>query len=130
MPDTTQMRRRLEDDEELAVGTVRVLRTGHRTGAPLVARIVELGRQILSRTAHAGAGGITGLRHEAVDHAVEDDAVIEILAAEFLDARHMVGCQILEQLDHHPAVLEFQVEGVFQIQVATRTGIGRAALHA
>ena len=38
----------------------------------------ELGLDVgLVRAAHAGAGRVAGLGHEAVDHAVEDDAIVE-----------------------------------------------------
>ena len=72
----------------------------------------ELGLEVgLVRTAHAGAAGVeilaaalaefhvAGLRHEAVDDAVEHDAVIGAFARQFLDARDMAGRQIGQQFD-------------------------------
>ena len=54
----------------------------------------EFGGQLLARTAGAGAGGIAALGHEALDHPVEDQTVIEALANQLLDALHMLGRQI------------------------------------
>ncbi len=55
------------------------------------------------RAARARAGGIARLRHEARDHAMEDDAVIEALTRQLLDARHMIGGDIgLERNDDRP----------------------------
>ena len=68
----------VEADEELAVGAVRIVRARHRGDAADVRLAAELGRQIgLVGAAHAGAGRVAALRHEAVDHAVEDDAVVK-----------------------------------------------------
>src|SRR6476659_883149 len=44
------------------------------------------------------AGGIAGLRHEAVDDAVEHDAVIEALTRELLDALDVVRREVGAQL--------------------------------
>ena len=51
----------------------------------------------------AGAGGIAALGHEARDHAVEDHAVVEAFARQFLDPRHVAGGQVGAQLDGHRA---------------------------
>ncbi len=51
--------------------------------------------------AHAGAGRIAALRHEAVDHAVEHHAVIEAFARQFLDAGDMARRLAGQQLDRH-----------------------------
>ena len=61
---------------------------------------------------------------------MEDDAVVESLARQFLDPGHVVRRQIREQLDDDPTVLELQMKGVFGIQPSARPGIRRAALHA
>ena len=74
----------------------------HRAGAAGVVHVGELGLEVrLVGAAHAGAGRVevlaaalaelhvAGLRHEAVDDAVEHDAVIGAFARQFLDAaRH------------------------------------------
>ena len=63
--------------------------------------LVELGLQLLAGAAGAGAVRAAGLRHEAVDDAVEDDAVVEALAHQFLDARDVAGREVGTHLDHH-----------------------------
>src|SRR5438552_1680655 len=64
----------VEADEELAVGAVRVLRARHRGGAAHMRLGIELGRQVrIARPAGAGAVRASGLRHEAVDDAMEHD---------------------------------------------------------
>ena len=55
---------------------------------------VELGLELLAGAAGAGAVRAAGLRHEAVDDAVEDDAVIEALAHQFLDAGDVAGREV------------------------------------
>ena len=69
----------------------------------------ELGRQVrLVGAAAAGAGRIAGLGHEARDHAMEDDAVVEALARQLLDPGDVLGREIGAQLDHDAAVVEVQ----------------------
>ena len=59
--------------------------------AALVAGVVEFGAQVvLLGTAHAAAGRIAALRHEAVDHAVEHHVIISALFGQGHDLRHMV----------------------------------------
>ena len=71
----------VEADEELAVGAVRVLRARHRAGAADVRLVAELGLEVGKlAAAHAGAGRVAALGHEAGDHAVEHDAVVEAFA--------------------------------------------------
>src|SRR3546814_11742270 len=66
-----------EADEELAVGAVRILRARHRTDAADMRFGAEFGGQVGKLAApHAGAGRIAALRHEAVDHAVENHVVV------------------------------------------------------
>ena len=74
------------------------------------------------RAASAGAGRIAGLRHEAVDHPVKDDAVIEMLARQFLDPCHMVRRQVGAQLDLDAAIFEVEIKRVFKIRGARRAG--------
>ena len=85
-------------DEKLAVRAVRVLRPRHRAHAANVREAVKFLRQIGQRTAaHAGAGRITALRHEAGDDAVENNAVVKAFAGELGDAfdvqRRQIGAQ-------------------------------------
>src|SRR5262249_334892 len=60
---------------------------------------VELGFQFLARAACAGAVRTAGLRHEALDHAMEYDAVVKPFAYQFLDARDMAGREIGSHFD-------------------------------
>jgi hypothetical protein len=88
----------VETDEELAVRTVGVLRARHRTHAADMRLAVELLRQVGQlAAAHAGAGRIAALRHEAGDDAVEHDPVVKALAGQLGDAldvqRRQVGAQ-------------------------------------
>src|SRR5262249_6212567 len=70
----------VEADEELAVGAVGVLRARHGAHAAHVRLGIELGGEVgIARAAGAGALGAAGLGHEAVDDAVEDNAVVETL---------------------------------------------------
>ena len=63
----------------------------------------------------AGAVRAAGLGHEALDHAVEGDAVIKALAGERLDALHMAGSEIGTQFDDDLALGGFEDECVFGI---------------
>ena len=62
--------------------------------------------------AHAGAGRVARLGHEAADHAMEHDAVVEMLRDQLLDLRHVVRREVGAQLDGDPAVLGVEVDGV------------------
>src|SRR5690606_38805363 len=76
----------LEADEELAVRAVRILRTRHRTDAANVRFAVEFcGKVGKLAAAHARSRRIAALRHEAGDHAVKDDAIVEAFARELAD---------------------------------------------
>src|SRR5438270_575461 len=68
--------RLLEADEELAVAGIRILRACHRYGAAHMLFLGELGLELLAGATRACALGTTGLRHEAVDHAVEREPVV------------------------------------------------------
>src|SRR5260221_2747022 len=110
--------RRREADEELAVGAVGVVGARHRDGAADVLLLAELGGQLLSRAAGAGALGIAGLCHEAVDDAVEDDAVIEATARQLLDPRDGLGREIGAQFDDDSPGGDVEVESVLEIGCA------------
>ena len=60
------------------------------------------------RSAGAGAGRVAALRHEAVDHAVKDDAVVKSVLGQRGDALDMAGGEIGTELDHHRAGVEFE----------------------
>jgi hypothetical protein len=53
-----------------------------------------------------------GLRHEAVDHAVECDAIVEAVAHEFLDARDVARCEIGTHRDFDRALGGFEQQRV------------------
>src|SRR5260370_15064208 len=82
---------------------------------------------MLAHAAGTGAGGIAGLRQEAIDYAMEDDAVVFAFARQLLDLRHMGGREVGAHLDDDAAVLEIDVERVFLVHghsltsAATRT---------
>src|SRR5690606_4762019 len=88
----------------------------------------EFGLEVrLFRAAHAGAARIevlaaglavlhvAGLRHEILDDAVEDDAVIGAFTRQFLDACDVARSQIRQKLDDHPALGGFHDDRVFRI---------------
>src|SRR6266404_3780545 len=81
----------VETDEELAVAGIRIRGTRHRSRAAHMGLIVELGLELLARAAGAGPLRTAGLRHEALDHAVEHDAIVKALAHQFLDPRDDAG---------------------------------------
>ena len=89
-----------------ALFTVEDLKTlAGRTDGPAHERLlVELGHQVaLARAAGAGAGRIAGLRHEAGNHAMEHDPVIEPGLGQLLDPGDMLGRHVGKQLDQHAA---------------------------
>ena len=83
---------------------------------------VELGRQVrVLRAAGAGALGAAGLRHEAVDDAMEDDAVVEALARQLLDALDVLGREVGAQRDDDAALGRLHDErvlGVFEVAIS------------
>ncbi len=105
----------VETDEELAVAGVRVGGARHRGGAAHMRLLVELGLQLLAGTAGAGALRAAGLGHEAIDHAMEHDAVVEALPHQFLDACHMVGRKVGTHLDGHGALGGLQNQSVLVV---------------
>ncbi|MCY1177694.1 hypothetical protein D9M73_180110 [compost metagenome] len=105
-----ELHRRVEHDEELAVGAI--FRLGHfldgrtlgrslarrRHGTAHMRQPVELGGHVgQRRSTRAVALRVAGLRHEAFDHAVEQQPIIEMLARQRLDPldhfRRGVGTQ-------------------------------------
>src|SRR5437867_13103768 len=47
----------------------------------------------------AGACGIAALNHEAIDDAMEDDAVVKVLFGQLDEIRHRVGGLLIEEFD-------------------------------
>ena len=72
-------------DEELGACGVRVHRAGHGENALRVRQIIletvvgELALDTVSRTTHSVAVRASALDHESLDHAVEDQSIIESL---------------------------------------------------
>ena len=84
------------------------------------------------RSALPGARRIARLRHEPVDHAVKDIAVVEALPRQSLDARDMVRCPVLHQPDRNAlAVRQVEIEDVLQIRrrIIIDRSIGAALWH-
>jgi len=77
--------------------------------------LVELGLQFLAGAAGAGALRTAGLRHEALDDAVEHDAVVKAFPDQFLDARDMAGRKVRTHLDGHGALGGLQNQSVFVV---------------
>src|SRR4051794_41490875 len=84
----------VQANEELAVSRIGRLRPRHRHRAAHMRLLAEFGAELLPGAAAAGAGRIPGLGHEAVDHAMEHDAVIEALPGELLDARDVLRREV------------------------------------
>src|SRR3954447_4159641 len=80
--------------------------------------LVELGLQLLARTAGAGALRAAGLRHETLDYAMEYDAVVKSLANQFLDPGHVVRRQIRAHLDGDGALRRLQDQSIFGVSHA------------
>ncbi len=69
----------------------------------------------LGRTAHAGALWTTDLRHESINHAVKDDAVVKAFAGQLLDAFDMAGGQVGTQVDFYRAFGGFEEKRIFRV---------------
>lgn len=75
---------------------------------------VEFGGQVGKlAAAHAGAGRIAALCHEAGDDAVEDDAVVKAFLRELGDAFDMLRREIRAQADDDVAGRQRQGKGLF-----------------
>src|SRR3954468_19058759 len=108
----------VEHDKELAVAGIRAGGARHRGGAAYMRLLVELGLQLLAGAAGAGALRAAGLRHEAVDHAMEYDAVVKSLAHQFLDAGNVARREIGTHLDGHGPLGGFEDQGIFSVSHA------------
>ncbi len=71
--------------------------------------VVELRLEPIAGAARACSGGITGLRHESVNHPVKDDAVIEPFAGEPLDLLDMAGRKVRAQGNFDIAILSVRI---------------------
>ena len=89
------------------------LRARHGDGAAGMRLPGELGAKLLTRPAAPRSGGVAGLRHEAIDDAVEHHAVIEALTRKLLDARHMVRGEVRPELYGHRPAARLDDERIF-----------------
>src|SRR5918993_2481144 len=90
----------VEADEELAVRAVGVLRAGHRADAADVRLTAEFGLQVRKiGAAGAAPARITALGHEAGDHAMKRNAVVEAALRQLLDPLDMARRQVRAELD-------------------------------
>ncbi len=76
---------------------------------------IELGLKLLARAARSGALRAAGLRHEAIDDAMEHDAIVEAIAHQFLDTRNMVRREVRTHLDGNGALRGFENQSVFVV---------------
>jgi hypothetical protein len=105
-----------EHDEELRVRGIRVGRPrhAHRAAAEGLAR--ELGGHVGQvRSTSPVALRIAGLSHEAVDHAVEDEPVVEAALSQRLDPLRVLGGDVGPKADRHPPVLGLEKDRVLRI---------------
>ena len=80
-------------------------------------RLVEFRRQVGQvRASRPGTCRIAGLRHEAGDDAMEDDAVIKPALHQRLDLRDMLWRPVGTQPDDHLAVLRRQNDGIVRVR--------------
>jgi hypothetical protein len=90
----------VEADEELAVGAVGVLGARHGADAADMRLAVELRLEVGKvASAHAGAGRVAALGHEARDHPMEHHAVIESVACQTGDPLDVAGSEVGPKLD-------------------------------
>src|SRR5262249_51289116 len=71
--------------------------------------------EVLARAAGSVAARIAGLRHEAVDHAMEFKPVVEAGACQLLHPRDGIGREIRAKFDHDAARGHIEIKGVFKI---------------
>src|SRR2546423_8951009 len=108
----------VEADEELAVAGIRARRARHRGGAADMRLLVELGLQFLAGAAGAGALRTAGLRHKALDHAMEHDAVVKAFAHQFLDPRDVAGREVRAHFDGDGALGGLKNQSIFGVSHA------------
>src|SRR3954447_20234718 len=113
-----------ETDEELAVAGIGIAGARHRHRTAHVRLLVELRLELLAGAAGAGAMRAAGLRHEAIDHAVEHDAVVEALTNQLLDARDMARREVGPHLDGDGALRSLEDQGVFSGAHARLSWVG------
>ena len=108
----------MKADEELAVGRVGFIRACHRHCPAQMRQFVKLGLQIGKlRPTLARARGIAGLRHEALNHAVEDNAIVKALTGQRLDPLNMGGRNGGEHLNSNAAARrQIEHQHIFKVR--------------
>ncbi len=115
----------IEADEKLRIRGIRILRTRHGADAADMRLGVEFSLDIgIIGTTHASAIRTAGLRHEAIDHTVEDDAIVELLSHQLLDMGNMAGCKIRAHGNDHAAFGCFKDKGIFWLAHARSSCLG------
>ena len=76
---------------------------------------VELGLELLTVAAGAGAVGAACLRHKAINHAVKFEAVVKSLAHQFFNTGDMIGGDVRVHFNNDIAVFELKQQCVFRI---------------
>src|SRR5205085_4494371 len=74
--------------------------------------------ELLAGAAGARAMRAAGLRHEAFDHAMEHDAVVESLAHQLLDPRNVARRKIWPHLDCDRSLRGFEDQSIFGVSHA------------
>ena len=80
-----------------------------RPGRSVSGRGRELAVVLVSGASGSASQRVTALRHESVDHPVEDDVVIETQAGQIDGAAHMHGRDFRVQLDLHGADVRVEI---------------------
>src|SRR5262249_45784128 len=107
---------------------IRILRARHRSGPAHVFLLREFRLELLARSAGTGAVRTSGLRHEALDHAMEDDSVIKSRTHQFLDARDMARRQVGPHPDGNGALARLEDQRVFRIAHGCSVWVGKFRL--
>ena len=103
----------VEADEELAVTAIGIIGASHGDCASNKLLLGELSWQIFAGATHAGTGRIAALSHEAIDDAVEDNAIIKLHADKFFDAFNMLRSKFRIHFNDHSSSGEVEQQGVF-----------------
>src|SRR5207245_9798136 len=98
------------DDEELAAVRIRS-GIGHRQRPTLDLVVVELVLERVARAARPGSGRVSALNHEVLDHAVEDDAVVEAVGSELPKVLDRLRRVLIEELQLDRAVVGLHRRG-------------------
>ena len=119
-------RRIVGNDEELAVGAVRIVRPGHGCDSADVWLAREFGLEVGEiGTVIAGAGRVAALCHKARDDPMEHDPVVEAAFCEAGNALDMVGRKIRAKADDDVAAgRKGQSEGFGLRHGELRRGMG------